>query len=286
MARRLLWTRPPNFAHEQYDNIEGYAEDVIGAIDNPPLPPAPVAAPALAVESVMKLTVKDLKDELKKRGRAITGKKSDLQDRLKEAVRLNVPVAGPSEEPHHKSMAGLDMSARWVPLTWNDEPIVVPGVNSDPSHRPPTEMNQDVNPKYDFVETFNRMPFTGTTEKMCYGRPPCDSAICNKKKERKRKRLPTRQMRVPADVEPRVLGEPNSDFLKRYGLDETNHPMDWFTAFMPLTPDANKEDPAIVNVKGDHKTKFAVSNWTAYSNTKAMMCNAGEKSHIFAGKFR
>jgi hypothetical protein len=47
--------------------------------------------------------------------------------------------------------------------------------------------------------------------------------------------------------------------------------MDWFTAFMPLTPNANKEDPAIANVKGDRKTNFAVSNWTAYSNTKAMM---------------
>ncbi len=121
---------------------------------------------------------------------------------------------------------------------------------------------------------------------MHYARPPRDLAIRNKKKERKRKRLPTRQMRVPANVEPRVLGGPNSVFLKQYSLDEKSHPMDWFTAFMPLTPDANKEDPAIMNVKGDRKTKFAVSNWTAYSNTKAMMCNAGEKGHIFAGKFR
>jgi hypothetical protein len=64
----------PYFANEQYDNIEGYAEDVIGAIDNPLLPPALVAAPGLTVESVMKLVVKDLKNELKKRGRAITGK--------------------------------------------------------------------------------------------------------------------------------------------------------------------------------------------------------------------
>jgi hypothetical protein len=62
--------------------------------------------------------------------------------------------------------------------------------------------------------------------------------------------------------------------------------MDWFTAFMPLTPDANKDDPAIANVKGDRKTKFAISNWTAYSNTKVMMCNAREQGHIFASKFR
>ena len=62
--------------------------------------------------------------------------------------------------------------------------------------------------------------------------------------------------------------------------------MDWFTAFMPLTPDAHLEDPAVANVKGDKTTKFAVSNWTTYSNTKAMLNNAGEEGHIFEGKYK
>jgi hypothetical protein len=107
---------------------------------------------------------------------------------------------------------------------------------------------------------------------MRYDRPLRDSARRNKKKERKRKHLPTRNLRgVIAEIKPRVLGGPNIDFLEQYGLEESSHPMDWFTAFMPLTPNANKEDPAIANVKGDCKTKFVVSNWTANSNTKAMM---------------
>ena len=84
----------------------------------------------------------------------------------------------------------------------------------------------------------------------------------------------------------RKLGGPSIDFLRRYGLDKNNHLMDWFTAFMPLTPENNKEDPAVVNVKGDRHTKFAVSNWTAYSNTKAMMVGAGDECQIFAGKHR
>ena len=87
-------------------------------------------------------------------------------------------------------------------------------------------------------------------------------------------------------VGPRKVGGPNTAFLRQYGLDEKSHPMDWFTAFMPFTPDANLVDPAIANVKGDRMTKFAVSNWTAYSNTKAMLNNAGEEGHIFAGKHR
>jgi len=147
----------PHFANEQYNDMEGNIEDVIVAIDNQPSPIAMLREPALTVESVMKLGVKELKEELKKRGRAISGKKSELQDCLKEAVWLHVPVAGPSEEPQHESMGGLDMTTRWVPLTRIDEPIVVPGVNADQSHRPPTKQNQDVNPKYGFVKTVDAL---------------------------------------------------------------------------------------------------------------------------------
>ena len=73
---------------------------------------------------------------------------------------------------------------------------------------------------------------------------------------------------------------------RRYSLDENSHPMDWFTAFMPMTPEMNREDAAAANVKGDRTTKFAVSNWTADSNAKAMLCNAGASGHIFSGKFK
>jgi hypothetical protein len=55
---------------------------------------------------------------------------------------------------------------------------------------------------------------------------------------------------------------------------------------MLLTPDMNREDPGVANVKGNKTTKFAISNWTAYSNMKGMICNAGEPGHIFAGKFK
>ena len=53
---------------------------------------------------------------------------------------------------------------------------------------------------------------------------------------------------------------------------------------MPLTPDANLEDPAITNVKGDKTTKFVVSNWTASSNTKAMLNNVGEEGGLLNGR--
>ncbi len=47
----------------------------------------------MTVEGVMLLNVGRLKEELKRRGCAIAGKKGDLQARLKKAIMLNVPVA-------------------------------------------------------------------------------------------------------------------------------------------------------------------------------------------------
>ncbi len=75
----------------------------------------------------------------------------------------------------------------------------------------------------------------------------------------------------------------STDFLRWYGLDENSHRMDWFTAFMPQTPNNNMDDPAVANVKGDCRTKFAILNWTAYSNTKAMMAGAGDEAKSLWG---
>jgi hypothetical protein len=47
--------------------------------------------------------------------------------------------------------------------------------NVDADLRPPTKMNAAINPKYSFVETFDRIPFTGTTEKMRYCQPDSQS---------------------------------------------------------------------------------------------------------------
>ncbi len=75
--------------------------------------------PKLTVEGVTLLNVARLKEELKRRGRSIAGKKADLQARLKEAIVLNVLVASGGGESvrRHESMSGLDITARWELLT-------------------------------------------------------------------------------------------------------------------------------------------------------------------------
>ncbi len=233
------------------------------------------------------LNANQLKDELKKRGRLCLGRKGDLQDHLKDAIFNNVPVSSGNEPPCTECMAGLDVMARWELLTPKDKPIPLPKIG-DPGHRSPTKMDGSLNPKYGMKETFDCQPFSGTTEKMRYYSQSLWQSPTMRvyRKETKRKRSPTMQLKAPLRIEPRVLGRPNAAFLECYGLDMTSNPMDWFMAFMPLTPDMNREDPRVPNVKGDKTTKFAISNWTAYSNTKVMMCNTGGQGNIFAGKFK
>jgi len=53
--------------------------------------------------------------------------------------------------------------------------------------------------------------------------------------------------------------------------------MDWLNALMSMFPEDNLEDPLGANVKEDGVSKFSVSQWTAYSNMKATLVNAGQQ---------
>jgi hypothetical protein len=91
-------------------------------------------------------------------------------------------------------MAGLDVTAKWELLTRCESPVPEP-TNDDETLRLPTEMNADPNPKYGFVETFDRIPFTGTTKKMLYSHPCGRSVNRSREDGRKRKRSNTRHSR-------------------------------------------------------------------------------------------
>ena len=162
---------------------------------------------------MMRLGMNELKAQLKKRGRSTGGGKVELQTRLKEAIELNVPIVSGSEAPRHESMNGLEVTARWDLLLMRNEYPVPKPENKDSSHRPPTERDATINPKYCFQETFVRVKFTGTTEMMLYIRPN-GRAVNRKKRAQKRKRSPTRQCRLTMPVGPRVLGGPNTTFLR------------------------------------------------------------------------
>ena len=104
--------------------LKDYVEGPPPAALSTPVPAA-VATEQLRIERMMSLKMMELKEELRKRGRSMVGKKGVLQDRLREAILLNVPVDFGNEAHHHESMSGLDVTAQWqwVLLTPDGDPF-------------------------------------------------------------------------------------------------------------------------------------------------------------------
>ncbi len=74
----------------------------------------------ISIDDVKKMNMKDIEEELKKRGRATSGKKEDLVNRLVAAIESRVPVTA-SVIARHESMTGLDVTAMWQLLTPEDD---------------------------------------------------------------------------------------------------------------------------------------------------------------------
>jgi hypothetical protein len=101
----------PFFADMQVDNAVEYLEEPSkDTVEGPPQ--ASQATEQLMIEMMMVLKMKELKEELRKRGRLMLGKKGELQEQLREAILLNVPVATGNEARCHESMLGLDVMAQ------------------------------------------------------------------------------------------------------------------------------------------------------------------------------
>ena len=64
------------------------------------------------------MTVASLKEELKKRGRAVGGKKDALLERLLDCLKNNVPVTNTIVE-REENMNELDVTASWELLLQN-----------------------------------------------------------------------------------------------------------------------------------------------------------------------
>ena len=72
-----------------------------------------------------------------------------------------------------------------------------------------------------------------------------------------------------------MRGGANKYQLTKCGLDEDSHLNDWLKSILPLTPAGNLKNSARENVKGNKTSKFAVSNWATYFNTKILLVIAG-----------
>ena len=131
----------------------------------------------------------------------------------------------------------------------------------DPTFRPPSEMGTEkVTPKYNYSETFDRVPFTGTDE-FLPTRPIKQSDGGRNPRSAGSLSRPGQARQLP-EPKIRTRGGPDMRHIKKYGLGLGSHAMKWFTSIMPLTPDQNLEDLEDVDPVEDGKgTKFCVSNW-------------------------
>ena len=226
------------------ETAEHYEEEAISS--GLALPPPAAAHASISEAMVVMLNVADLKNELKKRGKVVSGKKLALVLRLTAVIRDGSPIQEEGAVVRGAHLNGVYVTAHWHLLTKNPTPIDKP-TNKDASLRPPKERDVPINPKYGYDEQFYRAPFLGTTKSIAYSiNPPV--------RKRKGKNLsPTRMQRTTVEIVSREEGGPNKHFLRKHGLDEHSHPMDWFNALLPQTPKDNHEKLKDINVNGDGK---------------------------------
>ncbi len=81
---------PPDLRSKEID--EDYYEAPINVLPQSPTPATPATISSLTEDDIQNMAVKELKMELQKRGRPVSGKKVDLIARLLTAVSNSVPV--------------------------------------------------------------------------------------------------------------------------------------------------------------------------------------------------
>ena len=253
---------------EFYSMDEDVPEDPVVAVISPEdeggesAPEVPEAELVLDAAAIEGMKVLDLRNELKKRGVRVTGNKPELKARLTAAIASGVAVLAdrPAEQVSNRAGDAFDPEAYWKLLqpeenAVNESDMTVGGIR----FREPTmpadehEHNAEVRPKKrNYAETFDRLPFI-------------NSVLLPARK-------PNGKLKQKSDGEyeyEKQLSDsthPNIEFLREKGIDLTSHPADWFDIFFPKD-----------RVKGTDPKQVTVDELTSWTNTKAMICNAGKR---------
>ena len=127
----------------------------------------------------------------------------------------------------------------WKTLSPLEEPIKYPTVGTQ--FHQPTRDDAPVVKKRNYSQIFDRTPFIGVSK--------VDKI--DRFKKRKIDRATGKFIQETVKIE---NGGPTSEFLCENNLDHTSLPHEWLEAFLPSR---------------------MTSSWTSYTNTKALMQNAG-----------
>ncbi len=220
----------------------------------------PGTSSGLTEDEVNKMSVNQLKEELRKRNKATTGVKKVLQQRLLQDCHpgvVNAPVrTTESTENGDEAVPGFAPGAKWVLLKAKTTATTEP-MNANSNLVGPTvpdgEKEKD---KYDFDEEFDRPPFVAMSrvvETLQSGKVAKD-----------------RKGNIKWTEEIRSKGRANINWVEAKGLTEFSTPSSWFEALLP-----EKRKPS------DPRSTVCLADWTTYTNTKALLLNAGQPGYLY-----
>ena len=121
------------------------------------LPPPAAAHASISEAMAVMLNVAALKNELKKRGKGVSGNKLALVLRLTDVIRDGIPIQEEGAVVRGAHLNDVDVTAHWRLLNKNPTPINKL-TNKDASLRPPTERDAPINPKCGYDDQFDRSP--------------------------------------------------------------------------------------------------------------------------------
>ena len=106
------------------EDADEYDEKIVGGDGGIPIPT--VAMPSntqqITIDEIGKMKVKEIKEQLEKRGQSTSGNKGPLAERLRASIVAGVAVME-NIQPHQAFMNHLDVTARWELLPQDPTPI-------------------------------------------------------------------------------------------------------------------------------------------------------------------
>ncbi len=216
-------------------------------------------------ETLVKLKVSGLKEELKKRAQPHAGGKKALLKRLRDALAARIPVRkSEAKQKADKSLSGFPPTAFWDILMPSNAAVLEPvsKFNFYAPTIPPEDRDKAPPIKHDFMETFDRPVFEGRMKKFLMTRAG--------NPKRGEDGIPMIETVV------REKGGVRDDFVKAHGLDRNTTPQEWFRAFLPDIPFC---------YAGGERSKVKrpppIADWCSFTNLKATLCNAGQRGYAY-----
>lgn len=251
------------FEHYEEEPVEGRAP-AVGSTVPANVAENEVSYTPLSEITIQAMTVKNLKDELKKRKQAVGGKKDELVQRLLSVAHLP-PVSTADPEPvraeptNDQPDSCFHHEAKWRLLELDTaNPIDDPSSNMPGLVAPTTHAVGGTVEciKYNFNDTFDRDPFIALSKECAVDRHG------NPKKDKDQNYVMVEAVRKK--------GRPTMNFLEKNRLTVHSHPAQWIEALLPTS----SRNPNAVTL----------DQWTMFTNMKAFLAQAGH--NIYQGIFQ